>query len=72
MIEHDMVSAPPHYNRHPSGVECIDITKHMNFCCGNAVKYIWRHEEKGKPVEDLQKAVWYLNEQIKMYMRDSE
>jgi len=38
----DPVNHPPHYNRHPSGVECIQITEHMNFNLGNAVKYICR------------------------------
>lgn len=38
----DAVNHPPHYKQHPSGIECIEITRHMNFNCGNAVKYIWR------------------------------
>jgi Protein of unknwon function (DUF3310) len=59
----DPVDHPPHYTRHPSGVECIQITEHMNFCTGNAVKYIWRHVDKGG-VEDLKKARWYLNREI--------
>lgn len=54
---------PQHYKSHPSGVECIQITEHMNFCLGNAMKYIWRADEKGG-IEDLQKAVWYLNREI--------
>ncbi len=36
------VDHPPHYNSHPSGVECIEITEHYNFCVGNAIKYVWR------------------------------
>lgn len=32
----DPVNHPPHYTAHPSGVECITITKHMNFNVGNA------------------------------------
>ncbi len=58
---------PPHYQKHPSGVECIEITRHMNFNRGNAMKYIWRAGEKdpNKTVEDLQKAIWYLNDEIK-------
>jgi hypothetical protein len=57
---------PSHYKKHPSGVECIDITKYMDFLTGNAIKYIWRHADKGKPIEDLKKAIWYLEEKIKM------
>lgn len=60
----DAVSHPPHYTSHPSGVECIDVTEHMNFCLGNAVKYIWRADEKGKAIEDLKKAIWYLEREI--------
>ena len=37
----DTVNYPPHYRAHASG-ECIQITEHMNFCLGNAIKYIWR------------------------------
>ena len=38
----DRVNAPSHYTSHPSGVECIDITEHYDFCVGNAIKYLWR------------------------------
>ena len=55
---------PDHYKGHPSGVECIKVTEHMNFCTGNAVKYIWRAGQKGDYVEDLKKAVWYLEREI--------
>ncbi len=55
---------PPHYKTHPSGVECITITEHMGFCLGNAIKYIWRADEKGRAIEDLKKAVWYIEREI--------
>jgi hypothetical protein len=60
----DPVEHPRHYNDHPSGVECITITEHMGFCLGNAVKYIWRADLKGKAIEDLRKAVWYIEREI--------
>ena len=60
----DMVNHPKHYTSHPSGVEVIEITEHLNFCLGNAIKYILRSELKGKQIEDLKKAVWYLNREI--------
>jgi hypothetical protein len=60
----DNVNKPPHYTAHPSGVECIQITEHMNFCLGNALKYIWRAGLKQNEVEDLKKAVWYINREI--------
>jgi len=63
----DPVNHPPHYKKHPSGVECIEITKHLSFPIGSAMKYIWRHKDKGKPIEDLKKAIWYLQKQIELY-----
>ena len=60
----DPVNHPVHYTDHPSGVECIQITEHMNFNLGNAIKYIWRAALKGNLVEDLKKAVWYVNREI--------
>lgn len=62
-MEHDEVNHPAHYTAHPSGVECIQITEHMNFNLGNAVKYIWRASLKGGVV-DLRKAAWYLEREI--------
>jgi len=67
------VNHPKHYNSHPSGIECIDIAKHYNFCIGNAIKYLWRaglkHEDGmsdiEKEKEDINKAIWYLNEHLK-------
>ena len=59
----DMVNHPPHYTAHPSGVECIQITEHMSFCLGNAMKYLWRADLKNG-VEDLEKARWYIDREI--------
>ena len=60
----DAVNHPAHYKAHPSGIECIQVTEHFNFCMGNAIKYVWRADEKGSPVTDLEKAVWYLKREI--------
>lgn len=60
----DPVNHPPHYRAHPSGVECIEITEHMGFNLGNAMKYIWRADLKDAPVQDLEKARWYLDREI--------
>jgi len=60
----DPVNNPIHYTDHPSGIECIQITEHMNFNLGNAIKYIWRAALKGKQMEDLKKAAWYVNREI--------
>ena len=63
-VKPETVDHPPHYNAHPSGVECIQIVEHMSFNVGNAVKYLWRADEKGAPLEDLKKAAWYINREI--------
>jgi hypothetical protein len=56
---------PPYYKTHPSGVECIQVTEHMNFCLGNAIKYIWRAGLKSRrKLEDLKKAQWYLTREV--------
>lgn len=72
--ENDKVNHPSHYTTHPSGVECIEVTRHYDFCIGNAIKYLWRaglKSEEGytdtqKEVEDLKKAIFYINDKIKM------
>jgi hypothetical protein len=65
--EGDNVNHPAHYNRHPSGVETIQITEHFNFCVGNAIKYLWRSglKEGTDAVLDLQKARWYVDRELK-------
>ena len=60
----DMVNHPPHYTAHPSGIETIQITEHMGFCLGNAIKYIMRADHKGNKLEDLKKARWYIDREI--------
>lgn len=62
----DIINKAKHYNGHPSGIECISVVKHMNFCLGNAMKYIWRADLKNDAIEDLKKAVYYLNCEIEM------
>lgn len=66
--QHDAVNHPKHYTSHPSGVECITITEHYNFCVGNAIKYLWRNglkaDEGSSSVKDLKKAIWYINREI--------
>lgn len=70
--KNDQVNHPKHYTSDPSGIECIDVTRHRNFNIGNAIKYLWRvglkedkdHKLIDKQVEDLNKAVWYLVDEI--------
>lgn len=56
----DPVNSPNHYTRSHPGMECIELTADTSFCLGNAIKYLWRYHSKGRPVEDLEKARWYL------------
>lgn len=75
----DRIDHPKYYNSHPSGIECIKITRHYCFAIGNAIKYLWRAglkieeglSDKQKEVEDLKKAIWYINDRIKQLEDDS-
>ena len=68
-MQNDNVNHPSHYT---SGeIECIDAIKasmtpeeFRGFLKGNSMKYIWRYRQKGKPIEDLRKAEWYLKKLI--------
>lgn len=70
--EPDNVNHPEHYTSHPSGIECIEITRHYPFSVGNAIKYLWRAGLKKdasltnnqKEIEDLKKAIFYINDRI--------
>lgn len=73
-MSNDNVNHPKHYTSDPSGIECIEIVKHRDFCIGNAIKYLWRAglkqedgmTDKQKQIEDLEKAIWYINAEIRM------
>jgi hypothetical protein len=62
----DLVNHPPHYTSDPSGIECIQITRHRNFNVGNAIKYLWRAglKDDQKQIEDLRKAIFYIENEI--------
>lgn len=72
-MKKDNINHPSHYTSHPSGIECIDIAEHHDFCIGNAIKYLWRAglkseegiSKKEKQIEDLKKAIWYIKREIK-------
>ena len=66
---HDPVNHPKHYTGHPSGIECIQITEHMGFNLGNALKYIWRCDLKKDAIEDLNKAIWYIQREVEKRTR---
>ena len=77
----DKVNHPSHYTwlKDLCGIEVIDITRHMDFNLGNSIKYILRsghkkeegYTDKQKTIEDLKKAVWYLNDEIKMLQKEN-
>lgn len=66
----DNVNHPKHYNGHPGGIECIDVIRHYVCDIANAIKYSWRaglkdeqgKDEADKEVEDLRKALWYIED----------
>ena len=72
-MKKDNINHPSHYTSHPSGIECIDIAEHHDFCIGNAIKYLWRAglksedgiSKKEKQIEDLKKAIWHIKREIK-------
>ena len=65
----DEVNHPKHYTEHPSGIQCIEITRHMSFNLGNAFKYIWRCDLKKNTIQDLEKAIWYIKDEIDLRKR---
>jgi len=76
MQAQDNVNHPPHYNNSPAKcecgrrIECIDITRHHSFNVGNAIKYLWRCDHKGASIEDLRKAIWYIQDEIKERLKN--
>lgn len=72
----DYVNHPPHYTDGPpcdhcgKPVECITVTRRMGFNLGNATKYLWRAGKKGNAIEDLRKAAWYIEDEIKRLVAD--
>lgn len=76
----DPVKRPAHYTSDPSGVECIQIVRHRNFNVGNALKYLWRAGLKSsgnlapleKQVQDLEKARWYIDDEIGRLTRGAD
>ena len=74
----EQVNHPKHYNQHPAGIECIEIIRHYACDIANAIKYLWRaglktelgKEDAEKEIEDLKKALWYI-EDYRKYMPSS-
>lgn len=72
----DMVNQPPHYNQ--DKIECIDAIESATnggfefYLQGVIIKYLWRYRYKGKPVEDLRKAEWYLQKLIELKIKEDK
>ena len=72
----EQVNHPKHYNQHPNGVECIEVIRHYTCDIANALKYLWRaglkpemgKADADKEIEDLKKALWYINDYLKTFM----
>jgi len=60
----DMVNHPSHYTSVVPGIECIEVTQHFSFLRGNAIKYLWRADVKGRKRQDLEKARWYIDREL--------
>jgi len=58
----DTVNHPPHYNNHPSGLECIEFKRYMPASLSDAFKYVWRCSLKQSTIEDLHKSIWYVED----------
>lgn len=67
----DNVNHPKHYNT-IAGIECLDVAETFNFNLGNAIKYIWRSSFKGKQLEDLKKAAFYVNREIERLKHETK
>lgn len=71
LLNHGQVKHPEYYNQHPSGIECITIIQHYDFCVGNAMKYLWRAglKNSGQGIEDeihdLEKSIEYIQFKLK-------
>lgn len=63
-VDPNGVNHPSHYNMHPSGIECIDLVRCLPFGLGNAVKYLWRSGLKQTEKQDLEKALWYIDDTL--------
>jgi hypothetical protein len=68
----EAVNHPRHYTSHPSGIEAIEVTRHMNFNTGNAIKYLWRAGIKNEDahIQDLEKALFYVKDEIRRLQQD--
>lgn len=75
-MKKENVNHPSHYSwlKEKCGVEAVDIARHLDFCTGNAIKYILRAGHKTdadksaieKEIEDLKKAAWYIQDRIEL------
>lgn len=60
----DVVNQPKHYTSHPSGIECIEISKYLSGCLAQAFQYVWRCGQKDDPVQELRKAIWFIDAEL--------
>ena len=77
-MKKETVNHPEHYLGIPARcekcgepIECISVVRHLDFNLGNAMKYIWRADFKGDSIENLEKAIWYIQDEIKLRINQS-
>lgn len=66
------VQHPSHYNGQVPDIECIQVVQWFNFNIGNAIKYLWRHQAKGNPIQDLEKAKQYIDFEIDRLLQQEQ
>jgi hypothetical protein len=63
---------PNHYTSHPSGIQCVEISKHLSGCLAQAFQYVWRCGQKDDPIQDLKKAIWFIDTEIDISTSDKQ
>lgn len=70
--KNNTVKRPSHYTSGPAKcsncgktIECWDVVQYMGFPVGSAMKYLWRADKKGAPIQDLEKAIECLQREVK-------
>lgn len=62
----EQINHPSHYNSHPSKIECIEMIRRFDFNLGSSFKYLYRRDEKENLIQDIKKALWYVQDELKI------
>ena len=69
-VNHDPVKHPDHYTKQVPGIECKDVIGYFPHHVGAAMKYLWRYRDKGDSIENLRKAIEFIQFEIDRLSRD--